>query len=140
MRKIYFLLLLSLFATGLRTIAQQSEMIKNKPNNEAARWLQKSKNQKVAAWVLAGSGTALIIAGISAGNSVDNFLNPGALAAGGLLLIVGSAAVISSIPFFIASHRNHLKAGLLLKTGTLRYRMQTEPGNQQVYLGLKLGL
>jgi hypothetical protein len=80
-------------------------------------YLRKSKNQKTAAWIMAlGGSTALIVGSAMAaddfGDGWNNFLNPNPvpdhdnsdLAAA--LAISGAAAIVGSIPLFIASGRN----------------------------------
>lgn len=77
--------------------------------------LQKSKNQKTAAWVLLGGGALATIGGAIWFNetfSIDLFgpdKNPGEDAAG-FLMIAGVGAMAGSIPFFIASARNKIRA------------------------------
>ena len=78
-------------------------------------YLQKSKNQKTAAWILLGGGAALFGAGLAVQTRVDDFTNVfdvfnqdryhgfGARAA---LMTSGAVAMGGSIPLFIASSRN----------------------------------
>lgn len=78
-------------------------------------YLQKSKNQKTAAWILLGGGAVLFGAGLAVHTSVDQFDNIydvfngnkyhgfGARAA---LMTGGAVAMGGSIPLFIASSRN----------------------------------
>ncbi|MEP7255831.1 MAG: hypothetical protein ABI666_08630 [Ferruginibacter sp.] len=89
---------------------------------EKPSFLQKSKNQKTGAWVLAGSGAGLFVAGIivSVSNSSKSVVNAYTLqsdntnyTAGTVLLITGAAAALGSIPLFIASSRNKHKAASL---------------------------
>ena len=78
-------------------------------------YLQKSKNQKTWAWILLGSGAALMIGGsIAHFNHVNN--DPGDVpadfgvdAATGVATI-GLFSAIGSIPLFIASSKNKKKA------------------------------
>lgn len=70
-------------------------------------YLQKSKDQKRAAWILLGGGTALAVAGaIQIGNtsfwSNDN--------SGYVLFSVGTVAGLISVPLFISSARNARRA------------------------------
>lgn len=85
---------------------------------EKTDWLQKSKNQKTAAWILLGVGAGLDIAGIAttASNAdkglINTFggnekVNHGAEYA---LYIAGTAALAGSLTLFIASKRNKIKA------------------------------
>jgi hypothetical protein len=87
-------------------------------------YLKKSKNQKTAAWVLLGGGFALsttsiliatpkveedyvnIFAGVFSGEPApqNNYT------AENILLVSGTVAMLSSIPFFIASKKNKKRA------------------------------
>ena len=90
-----------------------------------ADYLQKSKHQKTAAWILLGGGFATTIAGniiyknafdkaaendpwvtlFSFGTNVDP--------AGAIIACIGTLAMLGSIPEFIASGRNKRKANSL---------------------------
>jgi hypothetical protein len=79
-------------------------------------YLKKSKSQKTTAWILLAGGTVLttIGAGVALGGGLDcAYGNPTCgkdqtLAV--VLTISGSAAVLGSIPLFIAAGRNKRKA------------------------------
>jgi hypothetical protein len=71
-------------------------------------YLAKSKNQKTAAWVLLGGGTALIGAGFLIGDNKNSTFDDAAT--GALLAGVGVLSAIGSIPLFIASGKNKRKA------------------------------
>ena len=87
-------------------------------------YLQKSKHQKTAAWVLLGGGFGLTAlsaiiatpkvtedyAGIFTGLFYDEPVPENSYTAETILLITGSAAMFSSIPLFIASGKNKRKA------------------------------
>jgi hypothetical protein len=83
-------------------------------------YLQKSKNQKTAAWVLVGGGAVLIVTGgivwanqINKKAETDPF---GALAdaytttTGDWISVAGIVAAAGSIPLFIAASKNKRKA------------------------------
>ena len=71
-------------------------------------YLQKSKHQKTAAWILLGGGTALIATGIIVGTGEDAYFTD---AAGGAAVAgIGLLSTIASIPLFIASGKNKKKA------------------------------
>ncbi len=79
-------------------------------------YLLKSKHQKTAAWVMLGGGTTLLaVGGIIGIHSFSNLLNGEVDKAGNniglasLLNITGGAAMLGSIPLFIASSRNKRK-------------------------------
>ena len=60
----------------------------------------KSKHQKTAAWIMLSGGAALAVTGVAV--SASNWESSG----GDVLLIIGGAAMVSSIPLFIASGKN----------------------------------
>ena len=74
-------------------------------------YVQKSKNQKIAGWILFGGGMILTTAGISKVIS-DNLLGEPLYETntGEVLMLVGSASMLASIPLFIACSRNRRKA------------------------------
>lgn len=67
-------------------------------------YLQKSKNQKTAGWILLGGGTALIVTGFIIGNGENSTFDDAA--EGALLAGVGVLSALGSIPLFVASGRN----------------------------------
>jgi hypothetical protein len=79
-------------------------------------YLKKSKNQKTTAWIMLGSGAVLVTGAILWGYSSalssawaapeNDDVNSGP----DILSVVGSASMIGSIPFFIASGKNKKKA------------------------------
>ncbi|MGN6164881.1 MAG: hypothetical protein ACTHOF_10105 [Flavisolibacter sp.] len=70
-------------------------------------YLQKSKSQKTAAWVLLGGGFALAVgaAALDASSDWSKSETPYLVA-----IFVGGASMLGSIPVFIASGRNKRKA------------------------------
>jgi len=80
----------------------------------------KSKNQKTAAWVLLGGGTALIATGFIVGDSKNSSFDDAAM--GALFAGVGVLSALGSIPLFIASGKNKrkaMKASALIKMETV---------------------
>ncbi|MEO6135370.1 MAG: hypothetical protein ABIP35_09465 [Ginsengibacter sp.] len=80
-------------------------------------YLLKSNHQKTAAWVMLGGGTALLaVGGIIGIHSFSNLLTGqfekagNTLGLASILSITGGAAMLGSIPFFIASSKNKHKA------------------------------
>lgn len=108
------LLILIVFVFIAKTYCQNAEA----PALSKAYYLQKSKTQKTVAWVLAGSGTVMMIAGtiINTDQNLDNVIGAFADEAstnenkGLWLCYVGGAAAITSVPFFISSHKNKKRA------------------------------
>ena len=87
------------------------------PNNAPAvktDYLQKSKSQKTAAWIMLGSTVAII--GIAAPGNISFDALPA-------LVAVGALSTAGSITLFIASGRNKRKA----MTATTYLKMQTMP-------------
>jgi len=95
-------------------------------------YLTKSKHQRTAAWILLGGGTALTVTGLSIGiNSVydefgsiiSNGQDDKSYVAGEVLFYTGMAAILSSIPLFIASHHNKRKA----MAASTSFKIETAP-------------
>ena len=81
-------------------------------------YLKKGKNQKTAAWLLLGGGATVSLIGIAVEvNSANNALidlftlqpTTSSSSSGGVLFFTGGAAMLGSIPLFIASSRNKRK-------------------------------
>ena len=69
-------------------------------------YLQKSKKQKTAAWILLGGGTAM-----TAGSIVWASQNIFSTSSGPtVLFVVGCVSMVGSIPLFIASSKNKKRA------------------------------
>ena len=81
-------------------------------------YLQKSKNQKTAAWVLLGVGTTMIVVGMVGGMSTFGssdypFISEedaSAMDTYGIIMFVGIAGDLASIPFFISAGKNKKRA------------------------------
>ena len=101
MKKIIILTILLILAST--TFGQQTKTSLALTKQD---YLQKSKRQKTAAWILLGGGSALAITGLLINNqaSLDN-AGTTAIVAG-----IGVLSMIGSIPLFIASGRNKRKA------------------------------
>lgn len=89
-------------------------------------YLRKSKQQKTVAWVLAGSGSALSIIGglkfleeaVKVRNSViplpgQPIPDEAKVNGAGILILIGGAAIISSVPLFVASGKNKKRAAVV---------------------------
>jgi len=88
-------------------------------------YLVKSKNQKTAAWVLLGGGTALIGLGFLIGDSKNATFDDAGT--GVVLGSIGFLSAVGSIPLFIASGKNKRKA---VKATTF-IKMETAPSFQK---------
>ena len=85
-------------------------------------YLQKSKNQKTAAWLFMGSGIGLTILGITSDNTNGgNSGNDGKIVA----VVTGLAAISVGTTFFILSSNNKKKAE------SIAFRMEQAPVIQQ---------
>ena len=110
MKQILLCLLLSLAATSF---AQDTDTTKH---ILATDYLKKSKNQKTAAWIMLIGGTVAttIGIGVALGSGLDCvFGDPNCgrnQTLADVLSITGSAAVLGSIPLFIAAGKNRRKA------------------------------
>ncbi len=76
-------------------------------------YLKKSKDQKIAAWVLLGTGVVLDIIGIATYPDEILFLTESQKQqekTAGVLAVTGIAFMLTSIPFFISAHKNKKRA------------------------------
>jgi hypothetical protein len=77
-------------------------------------YLQKSKNQKTAAWIMLGGGIALSVVGIVGVSANYNlFEETSTEDTYAAITLIGTGLALGSIPLFIASGRNHRKAATL---------------------------
>lgn len=83
----------------------------------------KAQKQKTAAWIFLGAGAGLVIIGGIVGasaqdddpNSIAGSFSTQAIVGGGLV-VGGTASILASVPFFIASGKNKRRAELSLKS------------------------
>lgn len=96
-----------------------------------ADYLQKSKNQSTAAWILVGGGAVMVTAGAVVGlndaaeslGSIFTGETKEPSDAGPILFYTGAAAMLGSIPLFIASSRNKRKANSM----SAFFKMENRP-------------
>jgi hypothetical protein len=97
-----------LLAITVTSFSQQTNP--SKPVTRAD-YLKKSKNQKTIGWILLGGGAALSISGViiiaSKASTLD--LESDGFAVGEVMNYTGLAAMVGSIPLFIASGKNKRK-------------------------------
>ena len=131
MKKLYSLLLLIAF--GVYTYAQQIPVdnVKNK-----AYYLEKRKSQRTTGWILFGVGSALTISGIIWASTQPNPFSwtadqSNSSAAPYFMEIGGMVTMLASIPFFVSSHKNNLKA-IQLSVGP---KMEETSKIIQMYVG-----
>ena len=109
MKKIILFTMLLIIATT--TFSQQT-----KPSTTLTKqdYLKKSKTQKTFAWILAGGGVGVMVVAIATVSEKDaaNYLfqtdNSG-VNTSATLFVIGGITTLSSIPLFIAAHRNKKK-------------------------------
>lgn len=102
-------------ATVIITVNMLTSLFCFSQSSQKSNYIQKSKNQKTAAWVLLGTGAAIDIVGVIVypknlgilGNTQSELSRERTAS---ILLIAGSATMLSSIPFFISGHINKKKA------------------------------
>ena len=115
---IAFILLLTMLCTSF------SQVVNPRPTLTQSDYLKKSKKQNTAAWIVLGGGFALTSAGIITGiNGVTNEIfgvfngeKSNTIEVGTVLFYSGLAAMVASIPLFMASSKNKKRAmGLAIK-------------------------
>jgi hypothetical protein len=96
-------ILLLLLAVSVTTFCQQNNA---RPDLTKKDYLKKSKNQKTAAWILLGGGTAMAAGGFiwASSNIFSTSSGPE------VLLFVGIGCMTGSIPLFISSSKNRKRA------------------------------
>lgn len=120
MKKLFIISLICFCASTLQTNAQIRDTSVNTSTHrvDADLLLQKSKNKKKVAWIMAGGGATFILAGsiiprgeIKRYNVIfPEYKNDGIKAS---FLLTGALSMLGSIPFFISSHHNKKKAASL---------------------------
>ena len=73
------------------------------PSPTKTDYLKKSKSQKTAAWIMLGGGIALAVGGAAV--DASNWESSG----GDVMIVIGAACVVGSIPLFIAAGKNKRK-------------------------------
>ena len=123
----------ALLVTAITSFGQQNSSSKFSTQPD---YLQKSKNQKSAAFVLLIGGAVIDIIGLATfpkdyvyidlwGNGNSHATESSATTSG-VLFLVGTASMLSSIPLFISSHINHKKAiSLAIEPENLRQLKKT---------------
>lgn len=118
------ILLLVCMATLLICLAQERHRSRIEPGSPAGQYLQKARSQKTAAIILISTGGLLVVVGTVTGVQSLDFSGDlfGSGSYGGttssnsdetvstVLILAGLAAMLSSIGFFVASHKNKNKA------------------------------
>jgi hypothetical protein len=110
MKKIIILTMLLAFVA-----VSFGQQITPKQDWKESEYYKKSKHQKTAAWILLGSGVALITGGLIAhanyiNNQDDLFAEFTEVSNGEVIAGIGVLVAGGSIPFFIMSSKNKKKA------------------------------
>jgi hypothetical protein len=137
MKNIWLLLLLTVLLTCKAVTAQQRRTHQNLPTPLSANtsltpaavygpftdtafnkiyYLNKSKNQKTAGWVMLGGGVVIGVVGailFSENFEIFSDKNDASANTGGALFFIGAGSILGSIPFFISSAHNARKAASL---------------------------
>lgn len=156
MKKLSFICIVCLCA-ALQTTAQLRDTTLNMSTHkvDANALLQKSKKQKTAAWLLMGGGAGIAIAGfsiISNDASKDlsdafttifsfGYITPAQhkhSAAGPILAIAGTGAMLGSIPLFISASKNKRKATLMLKDEIVFFNPQLNIKDHMIAVEIKI--
>ena len=121
MRKLILIITTALFLFD--SFSQQTNPAPALPKQD---YLAKSKKQKTAAWGLFAVGTVMLVAGaaIAADKAGERWDGQGGegLEAAGVVAAMGVAAMVGSIPLFIASSRNKRNAASIsFKNGRFQY-------------------
>ena len=129
--------------TLLLFVVKSFSQTQSSPELSKDYYLQKSKNQKITAWVLLGAGVGMTVGGLLinldqpyyGGSSTDN-------AKGLWLSYVGIASTLASIPFFISSHKNKKRAASVSINNQRIYFPQQNgfAAKTQPSINLKIGL
>ena len=107
MKKFLILCLVLSYLISLKVTLNAQE---NPQNQIQDFYLRKSKNQKTTGLILAGAGTALILAGGYAFDKSWDEVSATATDIAGFAVLTGVLADLASIPYFISSCRNKKKA------------------------------
>ncbi|GAA4340329.1 hypothetical protein [Flaviaesturariibacter amylovorans] len=136
------LLLICMFLCCAGASAQLADS--TAPARGTAAWhLGKARSQKTAAWILLGGGTLVGVIGL--GNSINmsgGYLGPASeeekskQRVGEVMFLVGGAAVLGSVPLFLAGARNkRIALGMKRQASYL-----PDPGRQHSFAALSLRL
>ncbi|MEP6261660.1 MAG: hypothetical protein ABJ092_08790 [Gillisia sp.] len=110
MKKLLLIFVLTMISLGGYSQPEKQDFSKD-------YYLQKSKNQRTAGWVLLGAGAGIgIIGAIVSAEALteDWFFGDSKKSDTGLIIgAVGAASSLASIPFFISASKNSRKAAQL---------------------------
>jgi|GEM_PF-586184 len=158
MKKLLFICMVC-FYTTIQASAQIRDTTANMNMHkvDANALFQKAKNQKTAAWIMLGGGAGLAIAGLAimthdasydASAAITTVFTLGLVtpeehkhsAAGPILAIAGTGAMLGSIPLFSGAAKNKRKANLMLKDETVFFNPQLNIKEHLIAVGVKINL
>ena len=158
MKKLLFICIVCLCAATQTNAQLRDTSVKMSVNKvDANALLQKAKNQKTAAWIMLGGGAGLAIAGLAimthdasydASAAITTVFTLGLVtpeehkhsAAGPILAIAGTGAMLGSIPLFSGAAKNKRKANLMLKDETVFFNPQLNIKEHLIAVGVKINL
>lgn len=121
MTKIFFALLLPISLAIAQCTGQVQDTSRHYSNSKFL--FKKARKQKTAACIFAVAGTGLALVAAAVGlNTVYGLegeplgRTSSKLEASSVLLVIGGASMLASVPFFIASGKNKRKAEISLKS------------------------
>jgi hypothetical protein len=158
MKKLLFICLITLWATTQSNAQMRdTNIIMNTPKVDGNSLIHKSKKQKTAAWLLMGGGVGMALTGmiITAKDVGQEFAGlfvsvltlgtfvpeePKKRAAGPVLTIAGTGAMLGSIPLFVASAKNKKQSAVILKNESLFFNPLLSTKDSYIALGVKINL
>ena len=107
--------------------------------NSKEYYLQKSRNQKKAGWILLSGGAVLAtVGGIGFSENFGIFTNNATGDGYGFMFLTGVISGLSSIPFFISSGNNARRAATLTFNADLFPKQNALVQNYQPVIGIKI--
>jgi len=118
--KLLKIILCLLLFTPLLVQAQEIDNSFNKtPQEMHDMFMHKSKTKKTVAWITLGTGLTLFGTGLAISSGKE--YGVGEIDVASVIVVVGTAAAIVSVPFFISAGSNKRKAILALKGETVSF-------------------
>lgn len=131
MKKTVFSLTLLLF------VIKSFSQVLPSPSLKKDYYLQKSKNQKKAGWILLTAGTIMVVGGAVAFDKSRHSGSNSATDISGFIILAGIVSDIVSIPFFISASENK---AFPVAINCRRVQQKAFASNTQPTLTLRVGL
>ncbi len=135
MKKLLFVLSLSLFASNINAqVTQDPKMYNRADDIELGKhYKKKAKNQNITGWVMLGGGIAMLV--------TSGYVVWESEAGGAVLALAGTISTVGSIPMFIMGAKNKGRAEILLRSSNIP--LSFDPGKnipvKSVGIGITLG-